>query len=261
MDIFNLGKSTRLIVVICACAVVPIAHADDKVDQIVNVGIERNADGQASQKRIDKISDATDKLDTQYKKQLKVIDGLKVYNKLLQGQIDDQNSQLTQISQSIENVAVIQRQITPLMLRMLDSLSQFINLDVPFLLQERRDRVARLRKTLTESDVTPAEKFRAVLQAYQIENEYGRTIESYKGSLEVDGKQRQVDFLRVGRVALLYQSEGGKYNGYWDKETRSWKDLTEPEYKNYISKGIRIAEKQLAPDLIMVPVNAPEEVK
>jgi hypothetical protein len=261
MQFFDPCRSTQFLVIGLACALSPAVHAKDKVDKIVNVGVQRNADAKTSQRRIDNIADASNKLDQEYKKELTVNNGLKIYNKLLQGQIDDQNSKLSQISSSIENVAVIQRQITPLMLRMLDSLSQFINMDVPFLLKERRDRVEKLKKTLTESDVMPAEKFRAVLQAYKIENQYGRTIETYKGSLKVSGKERQVDFLRIGRVALLYQSEGGKYNGFWDKQTRSWKQLKQPEYKNYIRKGIRIAERQVAPDLVMTPVSAPEEAK
>ena len=148
------------------------------------------------------------------------------------------------------------------MLRMLDGLGQFIELDIPFLLKERRERVARLKATMDQADVTAAEKFRAVLEAVQIENEYGRTIEAYKGSLEVkQGNTQEVDFLRIGRIALLYQSVGGNFNGYWDQASRSWKPLTEPEYRNYIAKGLQIARKQIAPELIMVPVSAPEESK
>ena len=40
----------------------------------------------------------------------------------------------------------MERQITPLTLKMIDSLGQFVNLDLPFLLDERRQRVARLRR-------------------------------------------------------------------------------------------------------------------
>ena len=83
------------------------------------------------------------------------------------------------------------------MLKMIDALDQFVELDMPFLLEERRQRVAFLRTLLERSDVTVAEKFRRLLEAYEIENDYGRTIESYKGSLDVDGASREVDFLRI----------------------------------------------------------------
>ncbi len=258
MQFFSPGRSAQLLVIGLACVLSSPVFALDKVDKIVDVGVQRNADAKASQKRIDQLTGETDKLVQEYKKELKANNGLKVYNKLLQGQIDDQKARLGQIASSIKHVAIIQRQITPLMLRMVDSLSQFINMDVPFLLKERRARVNRLKATLTDSGVTPAQKFKAVLHAYEIENQYGRTIGTYKGSLVVDGKERQVDFLRIGRVALLYQSENGRYNGFWDRETRSWKQLQQPEYWNYIRKGIQIADKQLAPDLIMIPVSAPE---
>src|SRR5690554_3537546 len=152
------------------------ARGEQQVEQIMGTGVQRNEEARQSQQRIDEIAESTDKLLSEYKRELKVIEGLKVYNALLQRQLDDQNQQLAELRNSIEEVAVIQRQITPLMLRMLEGLAQFIELDVPFLLEERRGRVERLRSVMASADVTAAEKFRAVLEAFQIENDYGRTI-------------------------------------------------------------------------------------
>ena len=263
MDISKLVTGCKCLAVAAALAALGMpAAAQDKVDQVVDTGVQRTEEAAASQKRVDTIQAGTDKIVAQYKRELKVVDGLKVYNALLQKQLDAQNAELTQLQSSIEEVAIIQRQITPLMLRMLDGLDQFIELDVPFLLDERRNRVKKLRKALEAADVTAAEKFRAVLEAFEIENEYGRTIEAYKGTLEVEpGNSQQVDFLRVGRVALVYQSVGEKFNGYWDQAARKWQPLTEPEYRNQIKKGLKVARKQEAPDLIMLPVSAPEGSK
>lgn len=260
MEYLNLTRICKLLpVAFLMAGLAGSVYAQDKVDKVVDTGVERNDAAKSSQERVNQIAESTDKVAGKYKRELKVIEGLKVYNALLQRQLDDQNAELQQIKESIEEVAVIQRQIVPLMLRMLDGLGQFIELDIPFLLKERRDRVVRLKDTMDRADVTAAEKFRAVLEAFQIENDYGRTIEAYKGSLEVAaGNTQEVDFLRIGRVALLYQSVGGNFNGYWDQESHNWKSLTEPEYRNYIAKGLQIARKQVAPDLIMVPVSAAE---
>ena len=263
MEYSNLIKICRLLpVVLLLAGFASSVCAQDKVDKIVDTGVERNDAAKASQQRVNKIADETDKVAGKYKRELKVIDGLKVYNTLLQRQLDDQQAKLKEISQSIEEVAVIQRQIVPLMLRMLDGLGQFIELDVPFLLKERRDRVARLKATMDEADVTAAEKFRAVLEAFQIENEYGRTIEAYKGSLEVaPGNTQEVDFLRIGRVSLSYQSIGGRHTGAWDPETRKFVQLPPETYQTSVAQGIRVAKKQVAPDLLIVPVTAPKGEK
>lgn len=260
MEYLNLTRICRLLpVVFMLAGLAGPVYAQDKVDKIVDTGIERNKEAKTSQERVNQIADATEKVAGKYKRELKVIEGLKVYNALLKRQLDDQQAELGQIIESIEEVAIIQRQIVPLMLRMLDGLGQFIELDIPFLLEERRNRVSRLQDTMDDADVTAAEKFRAVLEAFEIENDYGRTIEAYKGSLEVaPGNTQEVDFLRIGRVSLLYQSVGGNFNGYWDKSSRNWQPLKEPEYRNYIAKGLQIARKQVAPDLIMVPVSAAE---
>jgi len=100
-----------------------------------------------------------------------------------------------------------------------------------------------------------AERYRRLLEAYQIELEYGRTMVSYKGKLE-DG--READFVRVGRVTLLYRTADGEESGYWDAEQKKW--VVANEYNKAIEIAVLIATKESAPDLIMVPVPAPQEV-
>jgi len=238
-----------------------MAGAAETVDRVVAEGEKRTAEGQTSQKKIDKLSDQADDLLRSYRQETKVVAGLKVYNGLLQKQVNNQEIEMAQLRESIGQVALIERQIVPLMVRMIDSLDEFIALDVPFLVDERNTRLARLQAMMERADVTAAEKFRKVLEAYQIENEYGRTIEAYKGSLEVAGVTREVDFLRVGRVGLYYQTVGGSHSGAWDRVAGAWVELPPAQYKHALANGLRIARKQVAPDLLTLPVAAPQSVQ
>lgn len=227
------------------------------LDEIFQAQAEIVRLAQASQDRVDTLSDETSRLLEQYKAVLKEIDGLRVYNSQLQRQIDSQNREMQEITDSIERVTLIERQITPLMMRMVDGLEQFIELDMPFLVEERRDRIATLREMMDRADVSPSEKFRRVFEAYQIENEYGRTIEATSDVLPVEGAERTVNVLRIGRIALLYQTEDGSISGFWNKDTGQWEVLGD-EYRSPIAEGIRIASNQTSPNLIRIPITAPE---
>jgi hypothetical protein len=233
--------------------------AQATVDQVTQEGEKRADAGAAEQQRVEQIADQTNDLLNQYNTITKVVDGLMTYNSLLQRQVDNQEAEKVALTESIGNVALIERQIIPMMTRMLDSLEQFIELDTPFLLTERRDRLERLRGMMERSDVSSAEKFRRVIEAYQIENDYGRTIEAYKGTVPINGNQQEVDFLRIGRVSLAYQSVGGSHTGAWDDTARDWVELDASEFKNQVSDGLRVARKQVAPDLLVIPVAAPSE--
>jgi hypothetical protein len=140
---------------------------------------------------------------------------------------------------------------------MLDSLEAFVELDLPFLPEERSRRVEGLGEMMARSDVTVAEKYRRILEAYQVENEYGRTIEAYQGSVEIDGESRTVDFLRIGRLVLLYQTLDGEDTGMWDATAENWVELG-GRYRQPVRQGLRMARKQAAPDLIAVPVPVAE---
>jgi len=228
------------------------------LDSVLAVGKSKNDAARKSQAKIDKLADETRDLLTDYKTVMKQIDGLKVYNTRLQKQIDNQTARIGEIDASIDQVTIISRQITPLIIRMIDGLQKFVELDVPFHMEERQQRIAFLRSNLDRSDITVAEKFRQVLEAYKIENEYGRKIDAYKGNVEIEGVERDVNFLRVGRIALLYQTTDTEISGAWDQASRSWVALDRGEYRNAIMKGLRIARKEASIDLMNMPVAAPE---
>ncbi len=255
---FNNFKIAAVVLVGSLLGSASIANADETLQAILKVSEDKTAAAKQSQQKIDKLAEETRSLLGDYKTVMKQIDGLKVYNARLQRQITNQERRLVSIDKSIGDVTVIQRQMTPLVIRMIDGLEQFVELDVPFQIDERRQRIAFLRGNLDRSDVTVAEKFRQVLEAYKIENEYGRKIDSYKGSVEIDGVERDVNFFQVGRIALLYQTTDTDVSGAWDQASRSWVQLDSGEYRNAILKGLRIARKEASIDLLNVPVPAPE---
>ena len=236
----------------------PMMVPAETLSQVLNGQTERTLLAQESQQRIDKVVEQTRKMEDRYRAALKEIDGLKIYNQLLELQIENQARVKVDLEQSILVASQINRKIVPVMTQMIDSLDQFVQLDVPFLMEERTERVDFLKELMQREDVTVAEKFRKVTEAYQIENDYGKTIETYKDTLEVDGKTLELDFLRIGRVSFLYQSVDGAVSGVWDQKTRSWVDAD--ANRNGIKAGLKIAKKQVAPDLVILPVDSAEAI-
>ncbi len=224
---------------------------------IYKVAEKINKQARDSQATVDALTDETHQLLNEYKTVLKEIEGLRVYNRQVEKQIGNQNKEMAQLLDSIDKVTVIERQITPLMLRMIDSLEQFVDLDLPFLLDERAARIDRLREMMDRADVAVSEKFSQVLRAFQIENEYGRTMEAYGDTINFGGVNRKADILKVGRVALVFQTPDGEETGMWDKNTESWEVLG-GEYTTSVRNGIRMARKQLSVDMLMLPITGPE---
>lgn len=233
-----------------------LAQANE-LDKVLQSSDKINQSASASQQKIDGIADTMQTRLQQYKTLNKEIDGLAIYNNQLSKQVNNQLSELQTLAQSMDEVAVIERQITPLMLRMIAGLEQFVQLDVPFLADERAKRVATLKTMMDRADIASSEKFRRVLEAYQVEVDYGRTIEAYTSLLNVEGKEREVDFLRVGRLDLIYLTRDGKQAGIWNKETKQFQSLPDSNISQ-INKALRIARKQLAPDMLTLPVQAAE---
>lgn len=245
-----------LIVALLTTALASLVKAAS-VDEAIQLRKATNDATAASQEKIEELSDDTEKMAAEYRSALKETRALEIYNQQVQDLIVAQQAEMESLRVQIDGVTGVGRQVMPLMLRMIDTLEAFVDLDVPFLPDERRTRIRGLRSLTHRADVTLSEKYRRVLEAYQIENEYGRTIEAYRGSLDADGKSRTVDFLRIGRVALLYETLDGAEVGAWDVKRKEWTVLG-GEYRGPIHEGLRMARKQMAPDLLTVPVAVAE---
>jgi hypothetical protein len=253
-----ISSSRRLATVVFAVSALTVSGGvfAQTVDQVLQADQRRLNLAQQSQERINNIVEGTRSLEDQYRAINKEIDGLKVYNRLMTAQVEGQAATLEGISLSMDQVDVVNRQIFPLMERMIDALEQSIQLDLPFLMEERTARVENLKEIMERSDVLVAEKFRKVMEAYQIENDYGSGNEDYKQSLTIDGATRSFNMLRIGRIGLYFQSDDTKITGRWDNEAREW--VIDNSARNEVRKGLRISRDLIAPELINLPIPAPE---
>lgn len=220
---------------------------------------QRTQVAQKSQQRINSLDERRQQLLDEYRSVNKLIEGLRVYNRQLEKQTDAQQTQLLELQNSIAEATQMKRQITPLMLDMQAALEEFIVLDMPFHAEERQQRLDFIDAALNNPDVSDAEKFRQLLEAYQIENEYGRKLDVYTDTIRFNDQPINVNVLRVGRVSLLAQTQNQQQSWRWDKVTAQWQALDDAHNKP-IRQAIRVAQQQAAPSLLMIPVSAPESV-
>ena len=246
----------------CACLMIPFTplQAADPLQGSIRLQTEVGRDAVQSQQQVDQLFDEKQRLLEEYRKVNSELRSLQQYDDHLQKMISTQEQKILSLQQQMDEIDVTHREVIPLMARMVETLEQFIELDAPFLLDERRQRAASLKYLLDQPDVSVGEKYRRVMEAYQVEAEYGRTMEAYPGSLQQGGQQKTVDFLRVGRVGLMYRSLDGREMGFWNPPSRSWQPLAE-DYRRPLSQGFRMARKQVTPDLLKLLVPAPEPLQ
>ena len=157
------------------------------------------------------------------------------------------------LGEELREIEVVRQNLVPLMVEMVDVLEQFIELDQPMLKEERLARLSELQTNLTRSDVEIAEKYRRVIEAYQIEAEYGQTIEAYEGTVQLEDRNLTVDFLRVGRLGLYFLSLDRQTGGLWDPRRADWRPLLGEEL-DAVNFAVRVARKQAPPNLIELPL-------
>ncbi|MDA7690102.1 DUF3450 domain-containing protein [Gammaproteobacteria bacterium] len=220
------------------------------MESVLEVGRDNQLLSAKSQDKIDDTERKTDKIVNEWKAVSKQVEGLKLYNEQKRIQIQAQLDLMDKLDDQLVQVVVMQRQIPPLAQRMLESLESFIALDTPFRIEERQNRIDLVRSSLAKPKVTASEQVRQVLEAYNIEAEYGRKIDTYESSLQ-DGTV--VNILVIGRIGMFYQTKDEQSSGRWNNETDSWDELP-GTYRKPIRNGIRMAKKLAPTDMLMMPV-------
>ena len=256
MNFFSLNHRRGALALVAGLALAPLAAADPLTRAIETESATIKA-AVASQNKIDTLSDETRRMLDEFRSLSREAETLERYNSYLEKLIASQQSEKESLIEQLDEIETTQREIVPFLLRLLDSLEKFVELDIPFLPEERGNRIAELKEMMLRADITNAEKFRRIMEAYQVENEYGHTIEAYRADLELNGLVSDVDFLRIGRLALFYQRLDGSEAGAWNRVAKRWEALPDT-YRTPIRNGLRMARKQTAPDLLIIPVITPE---
>ncbi len=254
MSLFANGLSLWRPVLLAGSLLIPVTFSwAGALEQAIDEQVAADSAAQQSQQQIDNLDDETRELLNEYRAVLRQTQSLQAYNDQLDALVTSQEQELASIDDQLANIETTQRDILPMMIKMIEVLDQFVALDIPFLPDERSERIAQLKGLMDRSDVNLSEKYRRILEAYQVETEYGRTIEAYQGEITVDGNNRTVDFLRIGRVNLYYLSLDERDAGVWDHDEQRWQAL-DNSYNKAIAEGLKVARKQLPPNLLVLPV-------
>tara|TARA_R110000822_G_scaffold92753_6_gene213925 strand:- start:3569 stop:4345 length:777 start_codon:yes stop_codon:yes gene_type:complete len=243
----------RAVLILLAVMLPAAVSAQNATERALDESEAMVRDAQGSQQRIEQLDDATREALLRYRQAVQQREQLGEYNTRLADMVAAQQAELESLETQLNSIEDTQRELLPLMQRMLDSLEQFVALDLPFLPEERAERIDQLRDLMLRSDVSVAEKYRRLVEAYQIESDYGRTLEAWRGSLEQGDSVRVVDYLRLGRVMFFYQSLDGREQGYWDAQNQAWTALHN-EYRRTMEQGMRVARQQQTPAMLRLPL-------
>lgn len=226
------------------------------LEDVIDTQQAINAEASESQSRIDEMDDETSINLQRYRVTMQRKENLEIYTRQLQKLIESQLSEIQSVGRQTREIDDVETGSLPLMIEMTETLGEIVAADIPFLISEREQRVEDLRTLIDRADVTAGEKFRRIMEAYLIEVDFGRTIEAYRGEVESGGEVRTVDFLRMGRIGLFYQTLDGAESGRWNPATGKW-DILDSRARRQIQLGLRIARKQAPPELLTMPVVAP----
>lgn len=223
------------------------------MDEVIETEAAAQARARAAQARVEQLDDETLRLLTEYRTELARLADLRAYNDNLREMLASQDRERARVAAAQQEIEGVRREIVPLMVEMVEVLERFVALDTPFLPEERTRRISALRDLLGRADVDVAEKFRRIVEAYEIEAEYGQSIEAWGGPLEREGRELTVDYLRIGRVGLFYVTLDRSAAGLFDPKTRTWETLPSA-YVEPVDLALRVARKQAPPNLLELPL-------
>ena len=229
-----------------------------ELESTLDVESATNEAAADSQERVSELARQAQDLLSEYRSVVRQTESLQIYNDNLQRVVTDQRDEAQSINRQLAGLEETNRGIVPLMLEMIEMLDQIVVADIPFRLDQRRARVARLREMMDQAEVTVSEKYRQIVEAYQNELEFGRTTEAYSDQLS--GSGQTVNFLRVGRTLLVYQTSDQSETGWFNPRTRKYEILPD-RYRLEVREGLAIARNEKTPDLVVLPVPGPEDTR
>jgi len=227
--------------------------ADAQLRSALDAGERATRSASQAQARINQLDDERSDLVREFRTIVQRKDAAQLFERQQEKVVESQVREIASLEEQLGRVDEITAVMVPMMLDMIDDLEAFIEADLPFRIDERRQRIANLKSVLSRADVVPAEQYRLIIDAYQRELEVGNTVSSWTDQVLIDESPTDVDMFRYGRVSLVYLTRDDRKAARWDRETRSWVKL-DSSYNQQIRTAIRAADDLIQPEILFGPV-------
>ena len=239
--------------VIAAALIAGLAiPAQAQLRQALDVGEQATRRAEQVQNQINQLDDERTDMVREYRTLLQRRDAADLYAKQQELVVASQREEIASLTEQLCSIDDITAQTVPMLLSMVEDLKTFVAADLPFKKVERSARMEALDGIMSQPDVTPAEQYRLIMEAYQAEMEYGRTISTWQEEIDIDGNPTTVDMFLYGRVALVYLTPNGKAASY-NRSTGSWEALP-GKYVSDIQKAIRVAQAKAQQTVLFAPI-------
>lgn len=245
------GRVVKNLLVFCLLSAAAAASADD-LSTAIEIGSATARSADRSGEKIARLDDETSKLLSEFRKAQRESEALQTYNQQLSELNASQAKEIEELEASLNNISELHQNLMPMMQRMIDALEKFVSLDLPFLQRERLERIAKLRALMRSSKIGVGERLRKILEAYAVERSYGRSVEAYRDVLKTGEAERDVEFLKVGRIALYYRSLDGGSAAIYESKSGAWRKLNSSQ-SELVQQAIQIAKQRAVPDFFKIP--------
>lgn len=226
--------------------------AQAQLREALNTGEQATRRAEQVQEQINQLDDERTDMVREYRSLLQRRDAAELYAKQQELVVKSQEEEIVSLTDQLGSIDDITAQTVPMLLGMVEDLKGFVSADLPFKQTERMARLEALDGIMATPNVTPAEQYRLIMDAYQAEMEYGRTISTWQEEIDIDGNPTTVDMFLYGRVALVYVTPNGKAARY-NRTSGEWEAL-KGGYVADINKAIRVAQAKAQQDVLFAPV-------
>lgn len=239
--------------VIAAALIVGLAiPAQAQLRDALNTGEQATRRAEQVQQQINQLDDDRTDMVREYRTLLQRTQAAGLYAKQQQLVVESQREEIASLESQLGSIDDITAQTVPMLLDMIKDIETFVAADMPFKMDIRQTRLDGLNAAMTNASVTPAEQYRLIMDAYQAEMEYGRTISTWQEEITLNDKPTTVDMMLYGRVAYVYQTPNGKVFRY-DRDSGAFEPASGGLQAD-VTKAIKVADGKAQQDVLFAPV-------
>ncbi|MEX1252053.1 MAG: DUF3450 domain-containing protein [Hyphomonas sp.] len=226
------------------------AHA--QLREALTTGEQATRKAEQVQDQINQLDDSRSDMVREYRTLLQRRDAAELFARQQELVVQSQREEITSLTEQLGSIDDITAQTVPMLLSMIEDLKQFVAADLPFKADERKTRLDSLDALMRTPNVTTAEQYRMIMEAYSAEMEYGRTIDTWQEEIAIGGNPTTVDMFLYGRVSLVYITQDGKAARY-DRASGEWQPLS-GSYAAEIRRAVRVAQGKAQQVVLFAPV-------